>query len=131
MATNFKLQVSSSQNGTYTDLTNYIAYGGMKITRNDIDAANSGRDTQDGLMHRHRVAIKTRIDVTCRPLTTAEAKIVLTAINPEWVWVKYYDIISATTVTKKMYSNNVPVVTLIAKSATDYWKGLTFPLIEE
>lgn len=131
MATNFKLQVCATQNGTYTDLTPYIAYGGMKITRNDIDAANSGRDTQDGLMHRHRVAIKDRIDVTCRPLTTAEAQTVLTAINPEWVWVKYYDIVSAATVTKKMYSNNVPVVTLIAKSAKDYWAGITFPLIEQ
>ena len=131
MATNFSLQVSSTQSGTYVDLTPYIAYGGLKVTRNDIDAAGSGRDTADGKLHRHRVAIKDRIDVTCRPLTTAEAKIVLTAINPEWVWVKYYDIISATTVTKKMYSNNVPITTLIAKGNVDYWTGLTFPLIEE
>lgn len=131
MATQYSVQVSTTQNGTYTDLTPYIAFGGLKWSRNDIDASNSGRDTQDGLMHRARVAIKTRLDVTCKPLTNAEAKTVLTAIQPEWLWVKYYDVQAGSIQTKKMYSNNIPATALITKGTTDYWTGITFPLIEQ
>lgn len=127
----FSLQISSSQNGTYTDITSYIALGGVKWSRQDIDAAGSGRGTQDGLMHRARVAIKIRLDVTCRPLTAAEASTVLTLIQPEWVWVKYLDVQTNTTQTKKMYSNNIPATYLMKKGSTEYWTGIAFPLIEQ
>ena len=49
------------------DMIPFIAYQGLKWTRNDIDSPNSGR-TLDGLMHRGRVATKIRLDITCRPL---------------------------------------------------------------
>lgn len=127
----FSLSISSTQNGTYTDITDYIAFGGVKWSRNDIDASNSGRDTQDGLMHRARVAIKTRLDVTCRPLTAAEASTILTLIQPEWLWVKYLDVQTNTVQTKKMYSNNIPATYLVQQGATEYWTGITFPLIEQ
>lgn len=117
--------------GAYTDMIPYLAEGGLKWSRNDIDAAGSGRDTQDGLMHRARVAIKARLDCTCKPLTETELSTVLSVINPEWLQVQYTDPITNTLVTKKMYSNNIPATFQLMRGTTQLWAGVTFPLIEQ
>ena len=114
----------------YTDLLPYLAEGGLKWSRNDIDASDAGRD-QSGKLHRARVGLKVRLDGTCKPLTAAEAKIVLQAIKPEWLQVQYFDVQEGTNLTKKMYSNNIPATFLVQKGATQYWDGIAFPLIEE
>ena len=113
-----------------TDITPYIAFGGVKWTRSDIDSPDTGR-TMDGKMHRGRVATKIRLDITCRPLTTAEASLVLSKIYPEFVTVQYTDPMQGTAVTKTMYSNNNPATFLIHRaSGEELWNGITFPLIE-
>lgn len=114
----------------YTDLTPYLALEGIKWSRNDIDASDAGRD-QTGLMHRARVAIKIRLDCTCRPLTKTEATAVLTALLPEWLEVVYSDPQTGTDRTEvKMYSNNIPSEYKMEIGGTQYWVGITFPLIE-
>jgi len=112
------------------DMLPFIANNGLKWQRSDIDAPDSGR-TLDGIMHRGRVATKIRLDITCRPLTDYEAHIVLTAILPEYVNVRYGDPMSGI-VTKEMYSNNNPAQFLMRKSdGTEWWAGITFPLVEK
>ena len=108
----------------------YIEKGGIKWQRNDIEASDAGR-TLDGLMHRGRVAMKVRLDVTCMPMETADLKIVLNAINPEFVTVRYDDPLQGGVVTKTMYSNNVPATCLqVYEDGTEMWNEITFPLIE-
>lgn len=112
------------------DMTPYVANRGIKWQRSDLDAPNSGRGL-DGRMIRSRVASKIRLDVTCTPLTADKASIVLTAIMPEWVTVTYTDPQLGKDVTKTMYSNNNPASYLMRKpDGTEYWDGITFPLIE-
>ena len=107
----------------------YIAYGGLKWQRNDIDSPDAGRN-MDGTMERGRVATKIRLDITCRLLTSAELSIVLNAILPETVSVVYDDPMYGT-VTKLMYANNNPATFQIQKSdGRVYWAGVTFPLVE-
>ena len=77
---NMKVEVAEYGTNTYTDITPYIAAQGLKWSRNDIDAENSGRDTQDGLMHRKRVSQKIRLDISCKPLLLSEP----TAIRVQW-----------------------------------------------
>lgn len=114
------------------DITPYIAYRGVKWQRSDVDAEGSGRSTLDGTLLRNRVATKRRLDVTCIPLTTEQAKLVLTLIMPEWVEVTYTDPQIGEDVTKTMYSNNNPASFLIRKpDGTDYWDGISFPLTEQ
>lgn len=113
-----------------TDITDYIAYRGLKWQRSDIDSAQAGR-TMDGKMHRGRVTTKIRLDVTCRPLTTAEASTLLNLILPEYVSVTYDDPQDGT-VTRTMYANNNPASYLIRqKDGTEYWDGIEFPLVEQ
>lgn len=113
------------------DMTPYIAYQGLKWQRSDIDSSDAGR-TMDGLMHRGRVATKIRLDVTCRPLKASEASIVLQTILPEFVQVTYDDPMEGHAVTKTMYSNNNPASFMLRKpNGTEWWNGITFPLIEQ
>ena len=109
-----------------TDILRFVEEKGIKWQRNDLDGANAGR-TMDGVMHRDRIGSKIRLDITCVPLTSAEAKIVLNAIYPEYVDVTYTDPMYGE-ITKTMYSNNNPATFINTK--TDKWEGITFPLIE-
>ena len=108
------------------DIVPYIAQKGIKWTRNDIDGEGSGR-TLDGVMHRSRLDSKIRLDITCLPLSSEDARKVLNAIYPEFIDVEYIDPMYGHT-TKTMYSNNNPATYIDTK--TDLWEGITFPLIE-
>ena len=111
------------------DLTPYIASQGLKWQRNDVDGPDAGR-TMDALMHRERVSTKIRLDITCRPMTSAEARVVLQTIYPEYVTVRYTDPMIGDT-TKTMYSNNNPATFYCLRSnGEEVWTGITFPLIE-
>ena len=113
------------------DMTPYVAYAGFQWSRNDIDGPDAGRDLS-GRMRRNRVASKVRLDVTCRPLQSNEAKLVLSAIKPEYVIVHYYDPEAGTVLEKTMYSNNNPASFQIRQpDGIVYWSGVTFPLIEQ
>lgn len=112
------------------DIVPYIAYGGVKWTRNDIDGPEAGR-TMDALMHRERVATKIRLDITCKPLTASEASLILNLIAPEYVYVEYDDPMLGF-VGKTMYANNNPASYLMkTRRGSEYWTGITFPLVEQ
>ena len=109
----------------------YVAYGGFKWQRNDIDGPDAGRDLT-GRLRRNRVATKVRLDITSRPLKSSEASIVLSAIKPEYVTVEYYDPEAGAVLKKTMYTNNNPAVFQIQKDdGTTWWSGITFPLVEQ
>lgn len=111
------------------DVVPFIAFGGLKWSRNDIDSPDTGR-ALNGLMYRGRVATKIRLDVTCRLLKADELYTVLNAILPEYVTVTYDDPMLGQ-VTKTMYSNNNPAVFQIGRDdGTEWWGGVTFPLVE-
>lgn len=113
------------------DMVDYIAYGGFKWQRSDVDGSDAGRDLS-GKMRRNRVATKVRLDITCRLLKSEELEVVLTAVMPEYVTVKYYDPQQGIVVTKTMYSNNNPATFQLKRpDGTVWWSGVTFPLIEQ
>lgn len=112
-----------------TDITGYIFKGGIAWQRSDVDAENSGR-TLDGTMHRSRVATKVRYDITCRPLRLSELNMILNLILPEYVTVTVDDPLYGR-VTMTMYSNNNPATYAIKQAdGTEWWNGVSFPLIE-
>ena len=110
------------------DMVPYIAHKGLKWSRNDIDAPNSGRSL-DGMMHRGRVATKIRLDITCRPLRDYELRTVLNAILPEYVEVTYDDPMYGRVI-KTMYSNNNPASYCLLKPDAEWWSEISFPLVE-
>lgn len=113
------------------DMVPYIAFGGLKWQRADVDGPNAGRQ-QNGDLIRDRVAIKTRWDVTCRPLKSDELAKILTAIHPEYVTVRYTDPMTNSIQTGTFYSNNIPASFAMRKpDGTEWWQGVTFPIIQK
>lgn len=113
-----------------TEITDYIAFQGLKRGRSDIDSPNSGR-TLDGIMHRGRVATKIRWDLTCRPLTADELQIIEGLIMPEYITVRIEGDPHYGTWQRKCYANNTSSEYLIRRSdGRQYWGGVTFPIIE-
>ena len=113
------------------DITPYIAKQGVKWTRNDVDGQNTGRSIENAYLTRDRIATKIRLDITCRPLKASETRVLLQAIYPEYVTVTYTDPMEGGEVTKEMYSNNIPASFLLQRpDGTEWWNGITFPLIE-
>lgn len=112
------------------DITEYIAFGGLKWSRNDVESPDAGR-TLDGVMHRGRVATKIRLDITCHPLLASELSTVLNLIQPEYVSVTYEDPMYGLRANVQMYSNNNPASYCIKRpDGREYWSEITFPLIE-
>jgi hypothetical protein len=123
-----EIQSQVSINGT--DITNLIAEGGIKWTRNDLDGPNAGR-TLSGLMIRDRVAVKIKLQITCRDLSGTELTGLLNLIYPVFVSVTYDDPLFGT-VTKTMYSNNnAATLRNIDTNEKRVWSDISFPLIEQ
>ena len=112
------------------NLLPYIAQDGIEVTRNDLDSPDTGR-TMDGIMHRTRTAIKTKIAVTCLPLKSTAAQTVLNAIYPTFVNVKYEDPREGV-VTKSFYTSSVPAtVATVYNDGSTRWNGIKFSLTEQ
>lgn len=111
------------------DITDYIAFSGVKWSRNDVDGPNAGRNIL-GTMIRDVVATKIRLDITCRPLKAAEFTTLLNLISPESVLVRYEDPLYGI-VTKQMYANNHGGNFLMHwENGTEWWDNVSFPLVE-
>lgn len=68
----------------------------------DVSAADAGR-TEDALMHKMRIAQKVHIELEWQNVSDAVAHAVLTAFQPEYISVNYYDYKALTYVTKTFY----------------------------
>lgn len=113
------------------DITPYIALGGLKWQRADVDGQNAGR-TLDGTMIRDRRATKIRWDVTCKPLTGSQLSTILSLIQPEFVTLTYTNPVTNSISSGQFYANNFPVqISHITKNGVEYWTGLTFPLVQK
>lgn len=127
MAFVFKIITSGHPEGV--SILPFLKPGGLKWQRNDLDSDEAGR-TMDGVMHRDRVAEKTRWDCDCRPLNTDEANLLLNLIRPVFITVMVTDPQDGLVI-RTFYSNNAPAsVMRIQPDGTALWDGISFPLIE-
>jgi len=58
----------------------------------DISDSDSGR-TEDVLFHKNRVGQKRRLQLGWRGKSTAETSAILNAFNPEYISVRYFDLL--------------------------------------
>ena len=112
------------------DITPYIKYGGVTFSRNDVEAPDAGR-TLDGIMHRGRVAIKERMDITTIQLNRSQLAAIHSALEPETfsVTVNPYPMTNASK-TMTMYSNSVKTTYIIHRANGEEYQELSFPLVE-
>ena len=68
----------------------------------DVSAADAGR-TEDALMHKMRIAQKVHIELEWQNISDANASAILTAFQPEYISVNYYDYKALAFQTKTFY----------------------------
>lgn len=68
----------------------------------DVSASESGR-TDDAMMHKNRVAQKRKISLQWNGLDWATTSLILQAFNPEYINVKYPDMMSGKYETRTFY----------------------------
>ena len=93
----------------------------------DVSAADAGR-TEDALMHKMRIAQKVHIELEWQNVSDAMAQTVLTAFQPEYINVNYWDYKAMAFQTKRFYVGD--------RSVTSYnrTKGIStiaFNIIEQ
>jgi hypothetical protein len=112
------------------DFLPYIAPGGIKWSRNDVDSENAGQ-LQNGVLRRDRIIMRRKLEITTiDDLTTTQIHTVMQAIYPEWVSVTFLDPLEGKVITRTFYSNNVNAAVAYQKGGVAHWSGITFPLIE-
>lgn len=111
------------------DILPYIKKGGLKWSKNDIDAPDAGR-TMDGVMHRGRIASKIRLDISFMSLKSSDIKTVLQVLSPEYVTVDYEDPLFGDR-SISMYAGNINAsLELVYDNESQTWNEFTVPLIE-
>lgn len=110
------------------DFSALIAEGGIKWSRNDLDADTAGRDLT-GKMRRKRVATKRKLGFTCLRMDTETMRRLNEALMPQSVSVTYLDPIDGVT-TRTFYGSSVEATTQIVINGETYWEGTAFSLIE-
>ena len=124
------MTVEINNGTTWVNITPWIKYQGITFSRNDVEAPDSGR-TLDGIMHRGRVAVKEKIEISTVQLTRAQSAALQTLLYPETIQVRVtpYPRTNASA-TFTMYSNNVKTNYVIHRDSGEDLQELSFPLIE-
>lgn len=68
----------------------------------DVSSPDAGR-TEDGLMHKDRIAQKVHIELEWQYMSDEAAQAILVAFQPEYINVNYYDYKALGFVTKRFY----------------------------
>ena len=124
------VEIYDSANSQWFDITPWIAWQGLTFSRNDVDGPNAGRDMQ-GIMHRDRVGVKEKINITTVQLTRQQMQKLQQLLAPATLSVRvtpYTTTNAAKTFT--MYSNNVKSTYVIHRANGEDLQTVAFPLIE-
>lgn len=95
----------------------------------DISAGESGR-TDDTIMHKNRVGQKRKIQVGYSAINDQTAQTVLSAINPEYINVTYYDLLDGTNETREFYVGDRNGIFKYWWDGKHILESLAFDLIE-
>lgn len=122
--------ISVTWSSHWFDITPWIAYQGLTFSRNDVDSPDAGRD-MSGYMHRGRVGVKEKMNITTVQLTRAQSSTLQTLLYPETIQVRVTPYPRTNTShTMSMYANNVKTTYVIHRENGEDLQSLTFPLIE-
>lgn len=95
----------------------------------DISSSDAGR-TDDGMMHKNRIAQKRKIDLVWAMPTPEESHKILVAFQPEYVNVTYYDPLEGAIVTKLFYTGDKSAPVKIWTVNNKRYESVSFNIIE-
>lgn len=95
----------------------------------DVSSSDAGR-TDDGKMHKNRIAQKRKIDLVWAMPKPEESHAILVAFQPEYVNVTYYDPLDGATVTKCFYTGDKTSPVKIWNINNKRYESVSFSIIE-
>lgn len=95
----------------------------------DVSAPNAGR-TEDALMHKDRVAQKRKLQLGWRMKDTATTAQILRAFNPEYVSVRYFDMMDNQYESRTFYVGDRTAPVKIWQVGNHIIETITFDIIE-
>lgn len=115
-----------------TDYSSLLNENSIKWSRNDLDSDDSGR-TLDGRMHRNRVAIKRKLEVSeIKRLNVQQMKELNNSLLPQTITITFIDPIVGGRYTGTFYGSSVSATTQCYDENDDdiYWEDISFNVIE-
>ena len=94
-----------------------------------VSAGESGR-SDDAVMHVNQVAQKRKIQLAWRTKTPAETATILQAVNPEYIWVRYWDMLDAQYETRKFYTGDRAAPVKLWNTGKKIIETITVDIIE-
>lgn len=95
----------------------------------DVSAGESGR-TDDGVMHKNRVAQKRKIALSWVVKTPQETARILSAAQPEYIDVYYFDPVSGQYEERKFYCGDRSAPVWRWFTGCKYFESISFDIIE-
>ena len=110
------------------DFSHLVGAGGIKWSRNDLDATGAGRN-MNGTMRRKRITTKRKLTITLRRISGEELTMINEALYPQFVTVTFLDPLDGVS-TRTFYASSVEATTQKVINGKTYWEGTTFSLVE-
>lgn len=114
---------------TSTSLTALPAPYKYEWSLQRVSAGESGR-SDDAVMHVNQVAQKRKIQLAWRTKTPTETSAILQAVNPEYIWVRYWDMLNAQYETRKFYTGDRSAPVSIWNTGKKIIETITVDIIE-
>lgn len=95
----------------------------------DVSASDAGR-TQDTIMHKNLIGKKRKISMAWNNPTPEEAHAILTAFDPEYFRVKYYDPLDGAEVTRTFYAGDKTAPVKTWSVGNKRYEQISFDIIE-
>lgn len=97
----------------------------------DISSPDAGR-SQDTIMHKERVGQKVKLELGWKGLTWSETSEIMQAFNPEYIWVRYPDMLTGQYEVKQFYTGDkeAPVKCWLDDDGHKIIETLSFNIIE-
>lgn len=97
--------------------------------KSDVSASDAGR-TEDTVMHKNRIGRARTLSLGWTSLTKEEIHEVLTAFDPEYVFVTYWDPLDGREVTREFYTGDMDAEVSWWAKGHERYSTLNFDIIE-
>lgn len=101
----------------------------FKWKKSDVSASDAGR-TDDTVMHKNRIGRARTLSLGWVNLTKEEIHEILTAFDPEYVMVTYWDPLDGDIVTKEFYTGDMEADVSWWAKGRERYSSLSFDVIE-
>lgn len=123
------IEVSTTINGTYTDITDIVERGNFRVVPAQF-APKKAQSQMTGAIFGGLVKTNRQIIADCNQLTQAQTETILPLIANEYVYVNYRDPALGWREGIKFLSGNAPAAAMMISGGVLWWNGISFTLTE-